>query len=105
VITGFDVAWADDDFLLMLSKLRSVRLTGSFARLEPRDDSDLDFQVSDHELQTIKAYVKERGWKFDSNVMGHVMVDGCEFFSGFHRQSRKGRPATVRINGAEFRTW
>ncbi len=105
MITGFTISWVDMDLLTMISTLKSVRLTGSFARLTPRNDSDLDFHLNDKDLQKLKAYLKEKSIEFDSAILGHITVDGFEFYCGFDRQSRQIRAEHVTINGIEFKTW
>ena len=99
---SYTISWLDERILSCLTTLRSARICGSFARGNPRDDSDLDVKVSDKDLQTFKVWLKTNGYTYTSELPGHIIVDGFELFTAFH--PTEGRRKEVFINGRHFGT-
>ena len=84
--------------------MKSARITWSFARGTPRNDSDLDIRLNEKDLQALKMFLRANKREFDSEVPGHITVDGVEFFTCFEKQKRLPHDRVV-INGAEFKTY
>jgi hypothetical protein len=74
-----------------------VRISGSWARGEQREDSDVDLYVSEKNWKKVKQLLE--GIKWDSCIVGHVAftLDGklFEFSTWFPRYGRRGRVVTV----------
>lgn len=99
---SYDISWPDLRQLAMIASLKSARLTGSFARGDYREDSDLDFRLNERDLARYKTFLLERDIPFDSELPGHITANGIEVFTGFNRQ--KSTHAAVIINGLQFKT-
>jgi len=104
-MNGYKIAWVSQTLLAKIATIRSARLTGSFARGCPHNDSDLDFRMKGEDVTSFARWLKETGREFGSELPGHVTVDGIEIYSEFHRTNRADRLDAVMINGIVFKTW
>lgn len=111
----YNVPWMENDKLKFLSSLRSPKITGSYARCEPNEYSDLDFQVSVEDWERIKIYLQNKGAEFSIDFIdtlsgiGHIQTYDergnvkCDFFTQFNKLTTKS--TEVSINHVRFGTW
>lgn len=105
MVVGFTIAWLDERLLRFIHGLKSARVTGSFARGTPRNDSDLDIRLKDSDIKQLVDHLRETKEPFRSELPGHIVCgDGVEVYTDFHRQ-RSLSMETVTINGLQFKTW
>lgn len=95
------------ELLTALHKL-GAKITGSYARGDQRDISDLDIFVAENDWPLAKKLMLESGFAIVSTALGQLATKETtpwfEVSYRFDRQPAKCRFKTVVIDGLKFKT-